>query len=91
MLMAGILGLLLLPELAAATKPIVDCSSLAQIHLGPNITILSAEIATAETTPASGLQTPNKTCTFEEGVDVGDPSTIVSSIKGRVLVLRLHA
>ena len=77
------LGILLLPELTAATKPIINCSSLAQVSLGPNTTILSAQIATADAIPSSESQTPNKTCTFEEGVDVGDPTTIVSSFKGR--------
>jgi hypothetical protein len=64
-----------------ALDPVMDCSSLAHESLGANISVSSAELMNASlTTPTS----PPETCSFEDGVDVGDPSTVVTHIKDLV-------
>ena len=61
-------------------KPIVSCESLGTAALGPNVTVISAELVkTAIEASAAG-----ETCTYEDNVDVGDPSTIVAHTPGLV-------
>ena len=76
------------PALASqGLSPISDCAALAQLRLGPNVTILSAAITDGASSSSSAGPTAahrggGSACTFEPGVDVGDPSTIVASFKG---------
>ena len=68
---------------AAGLPPVADCASLAQAALGPNVTVLSAVITNASQTSAAAAPAAagggrpglgGATCTFEQNVDVGQPS-----------------
>ena len=66
-----------------ANKPVVSCESLATAALGPNVTVLSAVLTkTLRTSPSSSPAA--QTCTYEDNVDVGDPSTIITHTAGLV-------
>ena len=90
MLMLPLLPLLTLckPAAAAGLPPVADCASLADANLGPNVTVLSAaEVDGAWAAGGSQQQAGQAaagggTCTFVDGVDVGEPSTVVTSFKG---------
>ena len=61
-------------------SPVSNCAALAKVRLGPNVTILSAAITDGASSPLASRS--GSACTFEPGVDVGDPSTIIASFKG---------
>ena len=91
--MAVLLLLALSSSGPSGLPPVADCNSLAHATLGPNITVLSAELSTVSAAVHAeanlrGQEAPrpteNVSCTFEKDVDVGDPSTIVASFKGLV-------
>ena len=56
-----------------------DREALARAALGPNVPVLSAAL-TPTASPLDPTQ-PEPACSFEEGVDVGDSSTVIGSIK----------
>eukprot|EP01046_Picozoa_sp_COSAG06_P025817 COSAG06_NODE_2190_length_7381_cov_3.312277_6_plen_221_part_00 len=83
--------LLLAAPQAVALPPVADCKSLAFAKLGPNVTVLSAEMATTPAASAAaggaargGEERRATTCTFAADEDVGDPSTVITTIKGLV-------
>jgi len=65
-----------LPRASTAT-----CDSLASAKLGPNITVLSAEITNA-TSALTAPPAPAPSCTFVPNTDNGDSSSVIREIKG---------
>ena len=78
---------------ARGLSPRIECTSLARASLGPNVSVLSATL-TNDTgggagagpgAPRSTLWTASDgtgTCTFEDGVQVGQAGDVVASIMG---------
>eukprot|EP00040_Diaphanoeca_grandis_P020936 m.111350 g.111350 ORF g.111350 m.111350 type:complete len:615 (-) comp28115_c0_seq1:975-2819(-) len=71
-------------HVSALLSPIATCESLASAALGPNVSILSAEVTTSASSYFSTAPEQASTCTFEDGIDVGQPSTIITAIKDLV-------